>query len=122
MKSITVVRKELLPKYRSQDWWWRKVFIKAARFYARIGWKHAPLISYPLMIDIEFGLMRYYFYKDGWIGVKDRITSFNIVLAEKLKGHDDLDLNPDEYHEIRTLTDPDEILNYELNELLKEDY
>ena len=122
MEPINIVQEELLPKYRSQDWWWRNVFIRLARIYAKTGWKHVALISYPLMIEIELGLMRYYFYKDGWIGVKDRIATFNMVLAERLEGRDNLDLNPDEYHEIRTITDPDEILDYELNQLIKEDY
>ena len=80
--------------------------------YARV-WKTAPLVHYPLTIDIRFGTMRYHYYKHGLKYVLSRILNYNKVMVDKIKGIS-TDIDPEDFH-IRTLLTDAKSINDQLN-------
>lgn len=60
--------------------------------YAEFIWRDDPMVSYPLQIDIKLGNMKFYFFKHGMKGVRNRIDKYNKVLISRVhKNSDDID-------------------------------
>lgn len=121
MPDLLVTEGELKSEYQAKAELWDKVYRRIFTAYAKLRWRHNPLIAYPLAIDIHLGMMKYYYFKKGLFFVKFRIDNYKILFMARLEGRD-FDLNPDDFYIQTVLTDEDSIneqLDKEIIELDK---
>ncbi len=121
MPELLVTEGKLKDEYAAKAELWNKVYRRIFSAYARLRWRHNPLISYPLAIEIHLGTMKYHYFKRGLFFVKHRIDNYKIIFSARLAGRK-VDLNPDEFYIQTVLTDEDSIneqLEKEITELDK---
>jgi len=103
--ELKVIGKKLQPKYWFRNWLWNKLYLKIVSNYAKKTWNDYPIVAYPLMIDISFGTMKYYYFKYGIKGIEKRIKTYNKVIANMIEKRNlDDEINVDQFYIQRTLT------------------
>ena len=100
-----IVHKGLKPKYWLRSLWWEIILCNLFTSYSKI-WKEHPLVHYPLTIDIALGDIHLYYLKYGFSYVIRRINTYNKVLANRMSGEKEEDLQIKHFQRTKKLTNP----------------
>ena len=122
MPELLVTESELKIEYKRKSELWDKVYQRVFLAYAKLRWRHNPLVAYPLVIDIRLGTMKYHFFKFGAVHVKRRIDAYHALMMTRLKGEKIADLeNTDEFY-IKTVLTDQESINDQLDKEIIQHY
>jgi hypothetical protein len=116
MDKLLVETKMLKPEYLRRERLW-KLFVRRFCLILAKVWNRHALIAYPLMIEIQLGVMQYHYFKFGIEAVARRIFNYNLILMSRLKGNS-TDLDPEDFYLTNLLTDEQEIKDQLHKELL----
>lgn len=116
MDKLLVETKELKPEYQERNRLWEKYYKRFCLFLAHARWKPFSIIHYSIVIDIEIGMMKYYYFKYGMIHVIKRIKNYHTIIAQRVRDRG-VELDPKDFHVHTLLTNTEEI-NDQLNKEL----
>jgi len=118
MDRLLVETTELRPEYQERNRLWEKYYKRFFLFYAHMRWKPLAIVHYGVVIDIELGTVKYYYFKYGITYALKRIVNYNQVLAHRLEGRN-VELDPKDFYIETLLTDSEQINNQLDKELLQ---
>jgi len=107
-------------EYYLSNFLWKYVVKRILGIITKLWQKTQPLVAYPLVIDIELGTMKLYYFKYGFSRVIGRAYHYNKVLLKKMEGEQEEELDVNDFLRENRLTkkeDIDEQLEQEMREL-----
>jgi len=110
---IIEIKGKLKEKYKIKQWLWKYLFKRFCVWIAEALWSNAPFLIFLLIANIQFGTMKYYYFKYGLGYVLKRIRSYNKILSNQIEDKD-TEIDSKEFYMSILITGEDDI-NIQLN-------
>ena len=116
MDRLLVETKELRPEYKERNRLWEKFYKRFCLTLVTLTWKQISIIHYNVVVDIELGTMKYYYFKHGMGYVIRRIKNYHSIVGHRSQNRN-VDIDPKDFYIQTLLTDTKQVeeqLNREL--------